>query len=102
MHVVPLPSHTPGHSGYEFSSNGQEILFWGDTIHAQRVQLQHPKVTAVFDIDPTAAAAIRNKLLRELAHGDIVIAGPHMLYPSLGRVRKEGSGYIWAPVAFTD
>jgi glyoxylase-like metal-dependent hydrolase (beta-lactamase superfamily II) len=102
MRLVPLLGHTPGHTGYEFSSKGQKILFWGDVVHAQRVQLQHPEVTVVFDIDPTAAAARRNQLLSNLAREDVVIAGPHMLFPSLGRLRKEGRGYSWAPVAFTD
>jgi hypothetical protein len=52
-----------------------------------------------FDIDP--AAATRNQLLSKLAHEDVLIAG-HMLFPSLDRLHKEGSGYAWAPVAFTD
>src|SRR5271163_516168 len=102
MQLVPLHGHTPGHTAYEFSSKGQKILFWGDTIHAQRVQLQHPKVTVVFDIDPAAAAATRNQLLPELAREDILIAGPHMLFPSLGRLHKAESGYSWAPVSFTN
>jgi glyoxylase-like metal-dependent hydrolase (beta-lactamase superfamily II) len=102
MQLVPLPGHTPGHTGYEFSSKGQKILFWGDTMHAQRVQLQHPELTVVFDIDPIAAAATRKQLLSKLASEDVVIAGPHMLFPGLGRLHKEGSGYSWAPVAFTD
>jgi hypothetical protein len=25
-----------------------------------------------------------------------------MLFPGLGRLREEGSGYNWTPVAFTD
>src|SRR6266478_5192550 len=102
MQLVPLPGHTPGHTGYEFSSKGQKILFWGDTVHAQRVQLQHPEVTAIFDIDQTAAAATRNQLLLRLAREDVLIAGPHMPFPALGRLRKEGSGYGWVPVVFTD
>jgi glyoxylase-like metal-dependent hydrolase (beta-lactamase superfamily II) len=102
MQLVPLPGHTPGHTGYEFSSKGKKILFWGDTIHAQRVQLRHPEVTAVFDIDPTAAAATRNHLLTNLADEDVVIAAPHLLFPGLGRLHKEGKGYSWAPVAFTE
>jgi len=102
LQPVPLSGHTPGHTGYEFTSKGQQILFWGDTIHAQRVQLQHPEVTVVFDIDPTAAAATRNQLLPKLAREDVVIAGPHMVFPGLGRLHKEGSGYSWTPVAFTD
>jgi glyoxylase-like metal-dependent hydrolase (beta-lactamase superfamily II) len=102
MQLVPLAGHTPGHTGYEFSSKGQTILFWGDTIHVQSVQLQHPELTVVFDIDPAAAAATRNQLLSKLAREDVVIAGPHMLFPGLGRLHKEGSGYNWTPVQFTD
>jgi len=102
MQLIPLPGHTPGHTGYEFSSKGQKILFCGDIIHAQRVQLQHPEVTAVFDIDQNAAAATRLQLLPKLAREDVLIAGPHMPFPALGRLRKEGSGYSWVPVVFTD
>src|SRR5712691_7445539 len=102
MQLVPLPGHTPGHTGYEFSSKGQKILFWGDIVHALRVQLQRPEVTAVFDIDQTAAAATRHQLLTRLAREDVVIAGPHMNFPALGRLHKDGSGYSGAPVVFTD
>jgi glyoxylase-like metal-dependent hydrolase (beta-lactamase superfamily II) len=102
VQVVPLPGHTPGHTGYEFSSKGQKILFWGDIIHVQLVQLSHPEVTLVFDSDQVAAAATRNQLLPPLAREDVVIAGPHMPFPAVGRVLKEGSGYSWAPVVLTD
>ena len=102
MQLVPLPGHTPGHTGYEFSSKGQQILFWGDIVHALRVQVQHPEVTAIFDIDQTAAAQMRHELLPKLAREDILIAGPHMNFPAVGRLRKEGSVYSWAPVVFTD
>src|SRR2546422_6039763 len=87
---------------YEFSSKGQKILFWGDTVHAQRVQLKHPEITAVFDIDPAVAAARRNQLLPRLAGEDVLIASPHLLFPGLGRLHKEGKGYSWAPSALTD
>jgi glyoxylase-like metal-dependent hydrolase (beta-lactamase superfamily II) len=102
MQLIPLSGHTPGHTGYEFSSKGKKILFWGDTIHAQRVQLPHPEVTVVFDIDPTAAAATRSQLLPKLADEDVVIASPHLLFPGLGRLHKAGRGYSWAPVAFSE
>src|SRR5712675_779434 len=102
IQIVPLPGHTPGHTGYEFTSRGQKILFWGDIIHVQVVQLGHPEVTAVFDIDPTAAAATRNQLLPTLARENVVIAGPHMSFPGMGRLRQEGKGYVWAPVGLSD
>src|SRR5580704_5538599 len=102
MQLVPLPGHTPGHTGYEFSSKRQKILFSGDIVHAQRVQLRHPEITAIFDVDQTAAAATRLQLLPKLAREDVLIAGPLMPFPALGRLRKEGSGYSWVPVVFTD
>src|SRR6266446_119113 len=102
MKIVPLPGHTPGHMGYEFASKGQKILFWGDTFHAPRVQLKHPEVTAVFDIDQSAAVATRKRLLSRLASEDIVIAGPHGAFPSFGRLHKDRNGYSWAPVVFAD
>jgi len=102
MQIVPLRGHTPGHTGYEFSSQGKKILFWGDVMHVQRLQLPDPKVTVVFDVDPTAAAVTRDQLLRKLASEDVLIAGPHMIFPGLGRLHREGSAYHWAPVAFTD
>jgi glyoxylase-like metal-dependent hydrolase (beta-lactamase superfamily II) len=102
MQIVPLHGHTPGHTGYEFSSQGKKILFWGDVMHVQRLQLPDPKVTVVFDVDPTAAAVTRDQLLRKLASEDVLIAGPHMIFPGLGRLHREGSAYYWAPVAFTD
>src|SRR5213592_4854577 len=75
----------------------------GDILHAQRVQFQHPEVTVVFDIDPTAAAATRNELFSRLAREDVWIAEPHTSsFPGLGRLHKEGRGYSWAPVVFTD
>src|ERR1700739_4316668 len=72
MQLVALPGHTPGHTGYEFSSKGQKILFWGDTVHAQRVQLRLPEVTAAFDIDQNAARAARLQLLPRLAREQVL------------------------------
>src|SRR5258708_33176360 len=66
------------------------------------VQLRHPEITVVFDMDHAAAAATRNKLFPTLAHEGVMIAGPHMPFPGMGRLRKEANGYVWAPVIFTD
>jgi glyoxylase-like metal-dependent hydrolase (beta-lactamase superfamily II) len=102
IRVVFLRGHTPGHTGYELSSQGKTILFWGDTIHEQLVQLSHADVTVVFDIDHAAAAAMRKQSFPTLASEADLIAGPHMPFPGLGRLHKEANGYVWAPVIFSD
>jgi glyoxylase-like metal-dependent hydrolase (beta-lactamase superfamily II) len=102
VRVVSLRGHTPGHTGYEFSSQGQKILFWGDTIHEQLPQMSHADITVVFDVDHPAAAAKRKQLFPMLASEAVLVAGPHMPFPGIGRLRKEAHGYVWAPVIFTD
>jgi glyoxylase-like metal-dependent hydrolase (beta-lactamase superfamily II) len=101
IRIVPLPGHTPGHTGYEFSSNGQKILFLGDIIHAQSVQLKHPEISVVFDADPAAAVATRKRLLPALVDEDVLIASPHA-FPGVSRLHKDGNAYSWAPIQFTD
>jgi len=63
---------------------------------------KHPEVTAVFDVDPSAAAVTRNRLLPRLAAEDVLIAAPHLLFPGLGRLPQRGKAYSWAPVAFSE
>jgi hypothetical protein len=41
-------------------------------------------------------------LLPKLARAGVLIAGPHMSVPALGRLRKKGSGYSWALVNPTE
>src|SRR5258707_6765928 len=35
MEIVPLPGHTPGHTGYEFSSKRQKVLHCSVIVHVQ-------------------------------------------------------------------
>ena len=99
---LPLPGHTPGHMGYQFTSQGQELLIWGDVMHAQSVQLSHPEITVVFDLDGQAASTMRRQLMPSLSARNILIAGPHMAFPALGRLRRAGGGYVWQPVVYSD
>jgi glyoxylase-like metal-dependent hydrolase (beta-lactamase superfamily II) len=98
----PIMGHTPGHMGYEFTSNGQTMLVWGDLVHAAIVQLERPEIGVIFDIDGPTAIKTREQLLAELAEKRTLIAGAHMPFPSLGRLRKEGSRYVWIPVPYKD
>ena len=80
-----------------------------------RMKVGDLEVTALFDgtgvfdphwlddIDSAAAAATRTQLFSRLAREDVWIAEPHTSsFPGLGRLHKEGRGYSWAPVVFTD
>ena len=74
-----------------------------DRDHPELHHQEHSAHAAVFcALFREAAASTRNQLLPKLARENVLIAGPHMPFPALGRLRQEGSGYSWAPVIFTD
>lgn len=98
---LPEPGHTPGHTGYLVSSDGQSLLVWGDIVHVQAVQFPDPSVTIAYDSDPTEARATRLKVLAWVARDKVLVAGAHLAFPGLGHVRKSGSGYAWIPVNYT-
>ena len=96
-----IAGHTPGHTGYEFSSGGQSLLIVGDAVHVAQVQLERPDIGVVFDADGTTSDRSRAALFEEVARTGQLIGGQHLPFPSLGRLRKEGTGYVWVPVPFT-
>ena len=36
--LLPLPGHTPGHSGYRLDSAGETLIVWGDTVHVPEIR----------------------------------------------------------------
>ncbi|MBI3898387.1 MAG: MBL fold metallo-hydrolase [Gammaproteobacteria bacterium] len=95
-----IAGHTPGHVGYEVESQGQKLLIWGDVVHMAAVQMPHPEVGIVFDVDGPTAIKSRAALFAELAEEKTLVGGAHIPFPSLGRLRKEETGYTWLPVTF--
>ena len=50
--AMPLPGHTPGHTGYLVASKGESLLIWGDIVHVPDVQTRRPDVYMEPDTDP--------------------------------------------------
>ncbi|GHU04129.1 hypothetical protein FACS1894147_08920 [Spirochaetia bacterium] len=89
--------HTPGHTLYLVGSGGSRLLIWGDLMHVQNIQFPLPDVSVSYDTDPKAAAATRRKVLEYAAANKIAIGGMHLVYPAIGTVRTEGSGWRFVP-----
>lgn len=98
--VVPAPGHTPGHTGYLFSSNGHNLLVWGDIVHSHAAQFARPEIAIEFDTDMKEAIATRRKILSDAAEQKLWIAGAHLPFPGIGRVRAEPDGYAWVPIEY--
>ncbi|TEA79797.1 MBL fold metallo-hydrolase [Allopusillimonas ginsengisoli] len=98
----PLPGHTPGHGGYQFSSDGQDLLFWGDIVHSHAVQFSKPEVSIEFDTDPEKAVATRKEVFEQAASQKLWIAGAHLPFPGIGHVASTQDGaYDWVPLEYT-
>jgi glyoxylase-like metal-dependent hydrolase (beta-lactamase superfamily II) len=93
--ITPIAAfgHTPGHTLFMVESSGQKLLIWGDLMHAELIQFPLPDISVTYDTDPAAAAAVRKRVLEYAAANKIPIAGMHLVYPAIGSVSKEGSGY---------
>ncbi|GGC68676.1 MBL fold metallo-hydrolase [Undibacterium terreum] len=92
--------HTAGHSTYVIESKGEKLVLWGDLMHVAAVQFEHPEVTIAFDSDSKTAAVERKKAYADAAKGGYLVAGAHLSFPGIGRIRAEGKGYAWVPVNY--
>ena len=99
LSLVPLPGHTPGHSGVRISDGDQEMLILADAILSSALQLADPNVAYVLDLDPDLAAETRTDLLNRLADTGTVFAATHFSYPGFGRVERDGEGFALKPVS---
>lgn len=92
---VPLPGHTPGHSGYMIGTGKDALLDIGDTAHSSIVSLAKPDWTIEYDSDADQGRAQRKAELARLAASHQRIFAPHFPYPGVGYVVKARDGYAW-------
>jgi glyoxylase-like metal-dependent hydrolase (beta-lactamase superfamily II) len=92
--AVPIPGHTPGHTGYLISSTGEQLLIWGDVVHVPEVQVALPDTGTIFDVDYEQARASRKRVLDQVASDRILVAGMHLHFPGFFRVARQADGYF--------
>lgn len=95
--AVPLPGHTPGHTGYRIGSGADSLLIWGDIAHVPEVQIPHPDVTVIYDVDPAQAEASRCRILAETAADGQLVAGMHLHFPGYAHVIQDGAAFRLIP-----
>jgi len=95
--AVAIKGHTPGHSGYKITSGADSLLYIGDAMHSSIVSVQKPDWPMAFDSDQKAGAASRAALLAEAAKDGTRIYAVHFPFPGVGKIQKQGEGYVWAP-----
>lgn len=96
----PAPGHTPGHATLMVSDGNDQLLFVGDTCFFPPLMPLHPDWHIAFDTDRMEAAATRRRVMDQIATDNLRIAGPHLPFPALGHLVREGSGYRYLPETY--
>lgn len=95
---VPLPGHTPGHSGLRLHGDSGDLVIVADAIISAAMQFTAPSVTYALDGDADAAVATRRALLQSAATDGTMIAATHFAFPGLGTVSQEGDAFRFSAV----
>jgi len=90
--------HTPGHTAFLLENSGEKLLIIGDLLHVALVQFPVPEISATYDTDQKAAALIRRQALDYAAKNNIPVAGMHIVYPGMGNVSVDGTGFKFTPL----
>ncbi|MBW4025316.1 MAG: MBL fold metallo-hydrolase [Proteobacteria bacterium] len=98
--LLPLPGHTPGHSGYRLCSAGETLIIWGDTVHVPEIQVPFPAVTNEYDIKESLAAESRNRIFDMVARERLLVAGMHLHIPGFAHLVRGDGGYRLLPEAW--
>lgn len=99
--AVATHGHTPGHTSYLFTSQGQSLLVLGDLVHSHATQFAHPEIAFEYDSDKTQAVKTRKRVFADAAKQRLWVAGAHLPFPGIGHVRAEGKAFAWVPLEYS-
>jgi glyoxylase-like metal-dependent hydrolase (beta-lactamase superfamily II) len=83
--MVPLPGHTPGHSGYMIEGGDKKLFLWGDIVHLPTFQ------------PPPLARETRKQTFERVIADGLEVGGGHLLAPGFARVERAGTVYRIVP-----
>ena len=92
--------HSVGHMMVRAVSGAHQILVWGDACNHFVYSMQHPESPVGFDDDKDIGAATRRRVLEMAATDNLLVAGHHMPFPSIGYVERFRDAYRWTPAAY--
>ena len=88
--ALPTPGHTPGHTSFVVSSQGQRAVVLGDVTHMP-AQVHETDWSPRADTDPDLSRSTRRELMERADQEDAMLISGHFPAPGYGRlVRLHG------------
>lgn len=78
IHMIEAYGHTPGHVMFLIRDGKDQLMIWGDLVHASAIQFPHPEISVKYDVDPQAARETRQRVMKFVKENSIPIAGMHL------------------------
>jgi glyoxylase-like metal-dependent hydrolase (beta-lactamase superfamily II) len=98
VEVLFAPGHTPGHMVVSFKSEGEQLLYTGDTV-LHPLHLERPDWLPVYDILPELASVSKSHIFNLAAATKSLVLGQHFPpFPNLGYIVKREIGWTWQPI----
>ena len=99
---IAAPGHTPGHTAFMITSDGQSLLYLADVAFHPAVFVRHPQWQPVVDMDGNMAVATRKAMLDRAAADKLRVHGYHWSFPGYGYIVRTADGYdlvpaLWQP-----
>jgi len=98
IRTVPLPGHTPGHTGFVFDGGERQLFLWGDIIHSSLLQFAEPDWHYGADVDRDLAARTRIDVFTKAAEQSSLVAGMHLPFPAMGHVLRSEAAFSFRPL----
>ena len=98
IYPVPLPGHTPGHSGFRIDDGNTSFVQMGDVLHTPNLQLADPNISVLFDIDVEQGLKSRKHAFDMVCNDRIICSGGDILEPKFGYLDKFGNGYKYVAI----
>ena len=94
IRTVAAAGHTPGHMAVMLGSEGEQLLYLGDTFY-DPIQLRRPAWWTRYDLEPHQAVASRRELAAWAADQNLLVHAYHLPFPGLGRINRLGGAFEW-------
>jgi glyoxylase-like metal-dependent hydrolase (beta-lactamase superfamily II) len=99
INAIASPGHTPGHTSFLVNSGKSQLMVLSDVTNIPALFVKNPGWHAAFDADAVQAEATRRKLMDRAIADKMLVTGYHFGMPGAGRFAKDGTGFVFKPVA---
>jgi glyoxylase-like metal-dependent hydrolase (beta-lactamase superfamily II) len=94
--MVPLPGHTPGHSGYIVEGSGKKLFLWGDIVHPD-LPVGAARCEPSLRCRPASGTETRKRTFERVIAAGLEVGGGHLLAPGFARVERATTVYRIVP-----